>query len=77
MESKYPDIKAKLAPAIITAKINLMWYNRNKPIINEWILNHGKLENMIKPNNGCALMSNFSLMITALIAVIWHLLNYH
>jgi hypothetical protein len=73
MTSKYPDIKPRLVPAITTAEINFMWYNRNKGIIKEWLLNH-KSQNVIdeKSNNGYALMSlNFSLMI---IVAVYHIL---
>lgn len=74
----FPDVKPKLAPAITTAKINLMWYNRNRGVIHAWILNEEhQTKPTQKPSDNSGMMMepvNNCLMI---IIIISYLLNHH
>ncbi|RLU27565.1 hypothetical protein DMN91_001369 [Ooceraea biroi] len=83
MDINFPDIKPKLDPAITTAKINLMWYDRNRGVILQWMLNEEDQEN-IKPtekpdkdDNGSTMLKPLNACLMAIITITLYLLNYY
>lgn len=66
-----PDIKVRLASAVTTAEVNLMWYKRNNQTIIQWI----KEESDTIDPNGSTTIGSLNVIFMILVALISHFVS--